>query len=247
MRPGEAGVTTERLYRRLPEFYRLDDEVQGQYPLLTYLSWVGDQASDVENLVTRLRTDMADPMKADVKWLPWLAQMVGLDFHFDPDEHRYGLAWKFVPQPWSAIHTWRDFEYVVMPEAGLSNIELREAIRDASVGWRAGTKGAIASAASSQLVGSRYVRVYDHSTDATNGIGIGTQWDVLVVTATSETPSPSAVLDAVSRKKAKPAGVKLWHRSYEATWSVLVAAYPAWTGWHGAHDWATLQETGLNA
>lgn len=244
MRP-DVGTTTERMYARLPAFYREDDETDGDYPLLRFLSLVGDQASEVEDIVDRLPTDLANPIAAEAAWVPWLAQLVGLDTSFDPEEHRFALTWLFVEAKgtWDAFSTWNDFEYVVLPTAGASISELREAIANASLGWGVGTKKAIGAAAQSVLIGSRSVRVYDHSSNVS--IGGATAWDVLIVTATSETPSPSAVLDAVTRKNAKPAGVVLWHRVYEASWDTLVAAFPTWTVFEGATPWDNLEETGV--
>jgi hypothetical protein len=73
---------TERLYGNLPEFMQDSDEVElsgGGYPLLRYLSLLGDQAGDVDTLADRIAAgELADPVRADDAWLPWLAQMVGV-------------------------------------------------------------------------------------------------------------------------------------------------------------------------
>lgn len=127
----------------------------------------------------------------------------------------------------------------VVLEPRLSEPERRDAIRFASSGWRAGTKTAIADAARSALTGSRYVRVIPHRTPA----GPGGLWDVLLVTRLSETPDVGVVLATVVMRHAKPAGVKLWHLAYQATWAQLEAAYPTWAARNGK-TWRTLEETG---
>lgn len=116
----------------------------------------------------------------------------------------------------------------------------RDAVAYASSGWRAGTKTAVADAARSALTGTRYVKVDDHAT----ATGAGTVWDVLLTTRTSETPDATLVLAAVTAKKAKPAGVRLHHRTFEVSWDAIETAYPTWDGWDAA-DWTTLQEAGL--
>jgi hypothetical protein len=53
------------------------------YPLLRWLSCLVDQAGDIEEIVNRLTSPttsaLTDPQTADVAWLPWLAQMVGVN------------------------------------------------------------------------------------------------------------------------------------------------------------------------
>lgn len=76
---------TERAYARLPEFYRDDDDAQGDYPLLRYMSLVFDQAGAYEQLGDRIdpatnptsTSDLVDPASADAAWLPWLALVYG--------------------------------------------------------------------------------------------------------------------------------------------------------------------------
>lgn len=77
----DVSPTTERLYSRLAEVRRDADADQADtgtgYPLLRYLSLIGDQAGDRETLIDRLPTDLTDPDLADAAWLPWLAQLRG--------------------------------------------------------------------------------------------------------------------------------------------------------------------------
>jgi hypothetical protein len=205
---------TDRLYDRLPALYRDADEQQ-DYPLARWLSLLLDQAGEVVDLHDRIQADdaadlseLADPQLADMAWLPWLGQMVG----------------------------------VTLPP-NLTGQAARDAVQFASSGYRSGTKAAVADAAKSELTGTRYAKVYDHSTD-TSQIGAAGEWDVLIVTRTSETPSVARVLDAVVAKRAKPAGVVLYHRAYTATWGAVQTDFPTWADWNGK-TWGQIQEAGL--
>lgn len=199
-------ATTQRIYEALPPTHRDADEDLG-WPLLRYLSLVGDQAGEIETLLDRFQAgELTDPDAADTGWLRWLGSLIGAS----------------IP-------------------AGVTGTALRDAIRYAPTGWRAGTRGAVADAAKSALTGTRFVQVYDHSVSSP---GDGTQWDVLLVTRISETPDVPAVLAAVVTQEAKPAGVVLHHRAYTATWAAVDAAYPTWADRNGL-TWAQLEETGL--
>ncbi|MDP9167762.1 MAG: hypothetical protein M3O32_17140, partial [Actinomycetota bacterium] len=164
------------------------------WPLLRFLSLIGDQGGEVQTLLDRIgyvpvddggapgdTSDLANPATADLAWLPWLGQLVGV--HLSP---------------------------------GVVGQAARDAIAHAASGFQVGTKGAIAAAAASVLTGTRYVRVYDHSVAA---ISDGTQWDVMVVTRTSETSSGPDVLAAIVAQRAKPAGVVLHAVPYSATYT----------------------------
>lgn len=216
MRPSPHAFT-ERVYAYLPAFYR-DADAALDYPLLRWLSLLGDQAGEIEDLYTRIAyiptdaggpggtSELTDPAVADRAWLSWLGQLVGVE---------------------------------VTP--AMSDESARDAVSGGSSGWRAATKDAMATAAQSALTGSRHVTVHDHSVASP---GDGGEWDVLLVTAPSETPSTAAVLAAVSEKNAKPAGVVLHHHAYEATWAQIDTAYPTWADRNGL-TWRELQETGL--
>lgn len=126
----------------------------------------------------------------------------------------------------------------------LTAVERRDAVRFAPSGWRAGTKAAVADAAKSELTGTRYADVRDHSVPGAGGIGTGGQWDVVIITRSSETPNGAAVVAAVLAKGAKPAGVTLYHRAYEATWAQIETAFPTWDALEGK-TWTQIEEAGL--
>lgn len=214
---------TERVYARLPLAYRDADAHEmsgGGYPLLRFLSLVGDVLGDVETLIDRIdytgpseggepgdTSDLGDPTGADPAWLPWLGRLVGVN---------------------------------ITPDLTVS--EQRDSVRFATSGFRAGTKGAIRDAARSALVGTKHAEVYDHSVTRP---GDGGLWDVLIVTRATETPDVAAVLATVVRKNAKPAGVVLHHRAYDSSWTAVAAAYPTWAAIEAAGSWDRVQEAGL--
>lgn len=107
---------TERLYAALPEVYR-DPDAALDYPLLRYLSLMGDLAGTVEDVIDRVdparEGDLVDVDTADTAWLPWLAQITGL---------------------------------AALPPS-LTDTEKRNLIRRAASGRYAGTRQAIADAA----------------------------------------------------------------------------------------------------
>lgn len=125
----------------------------------------------------------------------------------------------------------------------MTEAEERDAILYASGGWRVGTKKSIVDAAKSALTGTKYAKVYDHSTEP-GDIGTATMWDVLLVTRTSETPDLPAVLEAIRLKQAVPAGVTLYTASYDAEWATIESNLPTWDDWE-ALTWDELQEEGL--
>jgi hypothetical protein len=121
-----------------------------------------------------------------------------------------------------------------------SESEQRDTIRYITSGWRAGTRLAIEDAARSTLTGTRYARLQPHyRPDA----GTPTMWDATIITRVDETPDPATVLGVVLRKGVKPAGMVLWHQTYEATWDVLEAERSTWDDW--SDTWQKIEETGL--
>lgn len=215
----DPGVVLDRLWERLPDHYRAADAQQGDRVLLTdhpmyrWLAGICSQLSQVDTLINRLdvevdgRSDLTDPASADIAWLEWLAQLVGVTL--DP---------------------------------ALSDAEKRDAVLFGSSGWRAGTKVAVGDAAKTVLTGEKRVRIYDHTVFAPGDGGV---WDVLVMTRPSETPDVALVLDTIVRKRAKPAGVVLHHRAYEASWDTVEAVLPSWDAIEAAGSWTSVQEAGL--
>lgn len=222
-------LTTERMYARLPEFIRLAD-IRHDYFLKTYLSAFGDQMGRIDQIIARL----------DYMSVSDGGPVGGTSDLVDPDTA--DEAWL----SWLA-----QLVGVTIP-AGLNLQEKRDAVRFASSGWKAGTKRAVADAAKSELTGTRHAEVYDHST--VGSIGTGSEWDVLIVTRGTETPSGAAVVAAVTRKRAKPAGVVLHHRAYTASWEMSFrdsagstpGKYASWGALEADNGtWVKIEEAGL--
>lgn len=212
-------LTTERLYLRLPEFLRAAD-ARNDWIMKTWLSGIADSQGEVDVLLSRIDYwPKAHGGEAD-------------DTSDLVDARTADLEWL----------DWLGQLFGVKPAPGLSEQARRDAVQFASSGFRAGTKAGIADAARSALDGTRFAQVYDHSTFV---IGEGGEWDVLLVTRSSETPDPGAVLRSVISKRAKPAGVLLWHRAYATSWDILEATYPNWDSWGATGSWNVIEETGL--
>ena len=211
------------LYESLPQRYRDDDADPSlppptDRPLLRYLCGVGEIVAALESLLDR------------VAYLPPDDGGLAGDTSDLVDADAADAAWL----PWLG-------QLVGVDVTGITGaVARRDAIRRGSAGFAAGTRAAIAEAAASALTGSRYVRVQDHRTLA----GAGGVWDVLLTTRVSETPDVGTVIAAVVEKGAKPAGVVLHHRAYQASWAVLAAERPTWADWHAAGSWLAIMETG---
>lgn len=95
MRPAVAELTDE-WFDSLPGYLR-DSDASSEWPLLRFLSLVGDQAGAVAVLTARAdyvaptdggvpgdTSDLVDPATADAGWLAWLAQFVGLEIERAP-------------------------------------------------------------------------------------------------------------------------------------------------------------------
>jgi hypothetical protein len=79
-------ATTTRWWNHIAEYQRDRDAIQpGDFPLMRFLSLLGEELHLVTDFLTRSDpTDtgvsaLLDPATADAAWLPWLAQLVGVD------------------------------------------------------------------------------------------------------------------------------------------------------------------------
>lgn len=213
------GALLDRVYDGLPDHYR-DADARIDFPLYRWLAGICRELGAVETLIDR------------VDFVPVEAGGTPGDTSDLVDPTTADAAWL----PWLA----QLVGVTLAPE--LSVTEQRDAILYASAGWRAGTKSAVAAAARTELTGSKYAWVYDHSVSSP---GDGGPWDVLIVTRATETPDVPAVLEAVIRRGTKPAGVVLHHRAYGASWDTVVSTYPTWNAIESAGSWVQIEEAGL--
>lgn len=244
--PGDALVPfmsplVHRLYHRLPEVYRVFDAVDSTWTFKRYLAGMLDQAGAIDDMIKFIRGERpVGPAYPE----PWALPPDELEFWRSNRLTRpSGLA-----DPVQAPAAWLPWlaqlvGAVLDPSA--SEQEQRDTIIYATSGWRGGTRSAIADAAKSALTGSKYARILVHTKpDGSGGVMAGTVWDLTIVTLSSETPDVNAVLGAVLRKGAKPAGVVLWHAAYESTWDQQEAAFPTWD-LRDAATWDQIAEAGL--
>lgn len=218
--PPAVSAFTRQLYDSLPEVYRVADASPGagiDYPLLRFLSLVGDQAGAVVDLIERCDyvgpgeggpvdavSALVDPDTADVSWLPWLGQLVGVPL-----------------------------------TGGETEADARAAVKSSGSGWKAGTKDSIAAATRPMLSGSQYVTVLDHR----NGAAAGTMWDITVLTRTTETPSSSAVIAAINAAGVVPAGCVLHVGNTAAAWDTLESRYATSDAWDATGSWDVIEST----
>lgn len=215
---------TDRLYESLPEFRRLADP-DLDWPLLRYLSLLVDQAGTVVDLIDRITYTPPDDAA--------LAAALGIDITASTsdltDPATADAAWL----PWLA-------QFVGANISGLTVDEARDAIP--GVGFLAGTKRGIAQAAAAALIGTKYVRVYDHYT--------GDPWLIEVRVRASETvpendPAGDAkVRNAILARHAKPAGYDIVVTHYHAPWDDI-EALGSWNAVEARGSWDLLEETGL--
>lgn len=230
-----------RLWAHVPAAYRDYDSGIG-YPLLLYIDAITQLPGAIQTVTERITGSRAVGPAAPE---PWDAS---------PDElARYRTARTTrssdLGDPLTADAAWLPWlaQYVGADVRTLSSVpEQRNVIRYAVSGWKAGTAGSIEYAARPALVDSQYARcVRGMRGDA----GAVTPWDIAIITRSSETPDPGAVLATIARAGVKPAGAVLWHVNYEASWDTLEAKRPTWDLWEndaqGVVTWDRLAETGL--
>lgn len=207
--------TMERLWERMPGVYKFED-AQHNWQMKKWLSGVVDVFGDIDELIDR------------IKYVPPQDGPELQDLHSDlVDPTTADAAWL----PWLAQLVGVKFDYL------LTEQQKRDRISTAIGGVQAGTKAAIIQAAQTALTGTKTVYVYSFSN--AGGIGAGTQWEVLLLTLAAETASD--VIVAVTNAGAKPAGVKLYHVTYGATWTTVEATLPTWTLWE-TKTWEQIEQ-----
>jgi hypothetical protein len=244
----------ERFYERLPQVWRVMDARQ-EWTLKRWLAGMCAASCDMDDMLYEMwGSRPVGPIRAT----PYPAGMSSAELQawLDARQSRpSGLGDPAVARP--AWLPWMAQLAGVALPPGIPISEQRDAIRYATSGWHAGNSASISAAARSALRSSKFSRVIPGwRPDERESGRKSTQWDVTIITRTSETPSPQAVLDAIISKGVKPAGVFLYHAAYEAPWQVIEALRPTWLDWERTrnldgetfHDttWTELEETGLS-
>jgi hypothetical protein len=198
--------TTERLWEeQIPGVYRFED-ARNDWTMKKYVGSFGDVLSEVDVLVDR------------IKYVPPEDDPGPTDLYSD------------LVDPWQADAEWLPWLAQLVGvkfRAGLAVSDQRTQIATAIGGVRAGTPQAIAQVVQTILTGTKTVYIYPRSN--LGGIDAGSQWEVLILTLSEETTAD--VVATVIAAGAKPAGIKLYHDNYGASWNTQEAAYTTWTAW----------------
>jgi len=250
-------TTTERLYKRLPEIYRILDGTTNtyentadvDYPFKTWLSGVIDQLGDIDTTVERLKYvphELRDEYKSAVNTYNTYERPAGLedeDYGFLPLNETSDLFdGRTANEEWLP---WLGKLIGVKADPQESNAVKRDKVIFAYEGFKAGSKQSMGNAVKEVLSGSKFTRIFDHSTIVS---GILTpsesEWDVVIMTKTPETPEGFDLAATVIAKGAKPAGVVLYYLAYTITWDALESALANWTAIEATLNWDTLETSG---
>lgn len=237
-------TTTERFYYRLPDIYR-ETDAQHDYQFKKYISSVLDTLGDIDLLVARFRYMAPNELEMQRRY----AQKHTIQKHPDRVKGAPPLAsTSDLVDPLAADEDWLPWlgQLVgVYISPNMNIFEKRDSIATASAGYRAGSKYAMEKAVRTVLSGSRYAVALPHTKVDVNGnIQAGTVWDLTILTRASESPDSASILRTIDKPTVKPAGVKLYHRTYSASWDTIEAALPHWRDWETV-TWDDLEQVGL--
>lgn len=152
--------TTEQFWERLPSTYKQQDALQN-WQFKRYISGIAGQENDVDSLLER--------------------------FSYVSPEDGPGYRTADLVDPNTADAAWLPWLSQLVGvrfQPGETIPDQRADIINALGGTKAGTKAAMIQAAQKVLVGTKNVQLYDHTISA---IGDGGEWDMLIITATTET------------------------------------------------------------
>lgn len=241
-------TTTERIYRRLPETYRILD-TQNDWQFKKYISSIGDQLNDLDVILARIEYLATPENKADfyasLNQYNTYARPSGVEdptLGFSPIEETSDLV-----DARTADAEWLEW-IAQLTGANLTSVydvsSKRFALVNNYLGFKAGSRAALEAAVTQYLTGTKYSRVYPRRDGAGGSlVSIGTQWDVLIVTKSEETPSGADLIANIIGKGAKPAGVILHHVAYTWSWSVLESVFTTWTSIDATGSWNSLETT----
>ena len=250
-------VTMERLWSRLPEYIRNLDNQTTNYkdsiqtstnPLKKWLSAIVDQLGDLDVTIERINflpIEQRIPYRKSLDQFTTYARPAGIE---NPS-----LGWATLGSTSDLLDgrtadpAWLNWLETIM---GLklnltdSVAQQRDKTINAFSNYQAGSVNSMIAAMQSVLTGTKYAKVYDHSTvSGTTKIASSSEWDVVVVTKASETPSGTNVANVIISKGAKSAGVNLHYLIYSLSWTDLEAHYTSWTSVEALATWDTLETT----
>lgn len=236
-------VTTERMYSRLPDVYR-ETDVDQDYAFKKFISTVVDTLGDIDLLIARLRY----LSQVDRQMAKRYAQRFSVYRHADRVKGAPELgSTSDLVDPLSADEEWLAWIGQLVGVKITENMDVfekRGAIQFAAAGYRAGSKDALEKAVRLVLSGSRYAVALPHTKVVSGNIQAGNVWDLTILTRSSESPSSATILAQVDKPTIKPAGVKLYHRVYQASWDALEAALPYWRDWE-EKTWDDIEQIGV--
>lgn len=237
-------ASTERLWQRLPEIYRAYDE-SNDWQFKTYISAMADQLEEVEEMVARLLLIPEEDYRAftsddDV------TTTYSRPAELEDDESALGYAPLYqtsdLVDPRTANAEWLPYVAqlygVLLPN---DTIEYqRAAIYYGYTSLRGGSKRALRQAVQDLLTGDKWVYIYEHCDGAGGSIDSpATEWDVLIVTRSTETPDGLDLVAEITRRNAKPAGVIINAITYSVDWDTVDTL--DWDAIEAFGDWNTFE------
>lgn len=209
---------TRKWWESLPELYRAADEAQASgpnsYPLLRFLSLLGDQGDEIAALHARLElhddgtgdwiSDLGAPRYADASWLDWLAWLAGLGLTVQSGSAETFLQLvidydSFAELAASNLTFGEVRQHAVLVPGGEQGPEvIRAALLDLTGHRHAGSTGAWERLIRPYLTGAQrvlHLRIFE-----------GDPWHLQLVTYSRETPKPSLVAAVIARA-AKASGL----------------------------------------
>jgi hypothetical protein len=208
-------VTTERIYHRLPEMYRVLD-AQNNWHFKKFISSIGDQLNEIDVLNARLEfipPEVRHQVYESLNFYNTYTRPEGIE---DPDRGFAPIGeTSDLLDGRTADAGWLKYiaQILGLPVKNLiSETDLRNATT-INLGYNAGSLSALETAVKAVLTGTKWVEIKAHY-DGSGGdpYNVGGAWDVLIMTKFDETPFTSSELVAeIVRRRAKPAGVNLTH------------------------------------
>jgi hypothetical protein len=239
--------TTERIYARLPEFYRTYD-TNNDYQFKTFISSLGDELDTINVLVARLHFVPEESRQAFISSLTRfdlserpLSTLDYVDLFGAADLY----ATSDLVDPRTADDSWLPYIAnilgVSLPNAPL--VDQRAAVVHPS--FYKGSPQSFEDSIKNLLTGTQFVQVYQHMDGAGASIySPASEWDTLVVTRPDETPGGVDIIQEITDAGAKPAGVILHLISYAVIWDTIETLSMTWTSIESLGSWGALESTG---